>query len=617
MTTQTRIFGILSPEPHGEPPWVRAALNKAGACWPGGGFYSGENIGLRCSDRKTGFFENTGMNARIAYSGEIYNYHELRRELEAAGAKFRSGLESELILHAYRQWGAGCQERLNGSWAFSIWDGRKRRLFCSRDRFGLKPFYYSFNGSFFIFGSQIKTLFSCRPVKKEPDLGAVFNYLVHNRSEFSNETFFKGIKQLEAGCCLFISPGKEPEQKRYFSPAYNPEMGSFNGKALKRHSSEFLELLKSSVKARLGPPFPIGGALSGGLDSSAICRLADAFSGEKKSGPEKMKIFSIAWEGEAKYIKEAVGTAASSHCLIRPEEAGKISWAEVEKAALASEIPLTSTSQLGRILVENAAGRSGVQALLDGGGGDELLAGYPGRYFNAYLNQIICSGNITRFAKEFKTLYAGRLREFGIGRSMDPGFYKIFLKTQSSAPQLSEFFPDETVNRSFFPEHSPLWSPAPRLLLNLQQVLWGDTLALGKEYTPLGSIRYRFPFLDHRLAEYVFSLPACYKIHKGWTKYLLRTAMAGILPENVRWRKEKIGGMAPISVWKDFLGRNRGELSALLTGRKFYSGAFLNQKSIIKRFDALFKAAVAPDTTDISGLWRFANLELWLKENMH
>lgn len=616
MTTQPRIFGILSPEPHGKPPWVRGALNKAGACRPGGGFYSGENIGLGCSGIKPGFFENIGRNSRIAYSGEIYNHPELRRELEAAGVKFRSGLESELILHAYHQWGAGCQDRLNGSWAFSIWDGQKRRLFCSRDRFGLKPFYYFFNRDFFIFGSEIKMLFSCRPIKKEPNVGAVFNYLVHNRSEFTDKTFFKGIKQLEAGCCLFISPGKEPELKRYFSPAYNPEIGSFSEKALNQYSSEFLELLKSSVKARLAPPFPVGSALSGGLDSSAICRLADNFAGEKRSGPEKMKIFSITWEGEAKYIKEVAGTVASGHYLIRSEEAGKISWAEVEKAALASEIPLTSTSQLGRILVENAAGRSRIQVLLDGGGGDELLAGYPGRYFNAYLNQLICSGDIPRFAKEFKTLYSGRLQEFGIGRRMDPEFYKIFLRTQSSAPQLSEFFPDETVNRSFFQEHSPLCGSGPRLLLNLQQALWGDTLALGKEYTPLGSIRYRFPFLDHRLAEYVFSLPACYKIHKGWTKYLLRAAMAGILPENVRWRKEKIGGMAPISVWKDFLARNRGELSGLLTGHKFYSGAFLNQKSIIKRFDALFKAAVAPDTTDISGLWRFANLELWLKENM-
>jgi len=596
---------------------IRSTLKRSECC---GGGYAGENIGLRCGSRQGMFFEDIDTSTRIVYSGEIYNYSELRNELEALGVKFRSGLDSELLLHAYAEWGAGCQEKLNGGWAFAIWDGRKRELFCSRDRFGLRPFYYFLNGDLFVFGSKIAELFSCQAIKKEPNSGAIFDYLAFNRSEFSEKTFFKDIKQLEAGCWLLLSPGKEPVTNRYYSPRYNPEMGEFNEKTLKKYSAEFLELLKSSIRARMLPPYPAGGTLSGGMDSSTICRLADRIFGEKESGcgsrSEKLKIFSIGWKDELKYIKEVSGAVFSSHYLIRPEEAGEISWGEMEKAVLASEIPLTSTSEIGHIMVAKKAGSEKVKVLFDGCGGDELLGGYPGRYFNAYLNQIICGGDIPRFVKEFKTLYSNRLREFGIDGEMDPGFYKIFLKTQSGAPQLSEFFLDETVDRSFLRKYSSLSRPSPRLFLNLQQILWADTLNLGNDYNLPGLIRYRYPFLDHRLVEYVFSLPACYKIHNGWTKYLLRTAMSDILPKGVCWRKEKIGGMVPISIWKDFLRRHRNKLNDLLTGRKFYSEGFLNQKAIVKRLDALFEAAVSPGTTDISGLWRFANLELWLRKNM-
>jgi asparagine synthase (glutamine-hydrolysing) len=288
----------------------------------------------------------------------------------------------------------------------------------------------------------------------------------------------------------------------------------------------------------------------------------------------------------------------------------------MKKTLLASEIPLTSTSEIGRMLVEKTAAREKVKVLLDGCGGDEMLAGYPGRYFNVYLNQIIRGGDIPRFEREFRKLFSGRLREFGITGKMHPEFYKSFLKTQSSGTKLSGFFPDETMNPVFFREHSQQASPAPRLLLNLQQALWSDTLNLGRECNPLGKILYRFPYLDHRVVDYVFSVPACYKIHNGWTKSLVRTAMTGILPNGVCWRKEKIGGMAPVSAWKDFLTRNRDSINDLLTGREFHSAAFLNQKAIVKRLDALFDTAVSPATTDISGLWRFANLELWLRENM-
>lgn len=563
------------------------------------------------------FFEDPGGKNSVAYSGEIYNYRELRAELEKAGFSFKSGFDSELVLRAYARWGAGCQEKFNGEWAFAVLDAEKQRLFCSRDRFGLRRLYYYFDGGVFAFGSKLKPLLRFPFVKKEADPCAVFDYLVNNRAGSGEETFFSGIRQLPPGHCLSVSRKAGLVKKKYYSPRYNPEIGSFDKKALKKHSSEFLALLKSSLQARLLPPYPVGCTLSGGMDSSTIVCLADGLLGGTKAGRKKLKTFSIAWKAEAKYIKSVSRAAGFAARSIRPEEAGKASWADVKKVVSAAERPLNMTTFFGGIPLLKKAGREKVKVILDGGGGDELLAGYPEKYFNVYLNQIVRAGDLPRFMKEFRTLYAGRLREFGVGKETGPGFYKTFLRTQCSVPQLSALFPEETLAPAFSKKYAGLRRrPRPGLPLNLQENLFRDTLNLGGEYNPWGAVNYRRPFLDHRVAEYVFSLPACYKIHNGWTKYLLRAAMNGILPKEVCWRKIKVGGTAPISVWKDFLTRNRAKLKAVLGARKFYSAAFIDQKAVLRNFDALFRAAVAPETTDISALWRFVNLELWLRENL-
>lgn len=604
------IFGILSLNPRGNAALIQNTLKKAGVSRPGGNLHSGSNIGFRCSAGGYGFFEDTEKNIRIVYSGRIYNYPELRGELEAVGVKFRSRLESELVLRAYAAWGDGCQERFNGEWAFAAWDGRTSQLFCSRDRFGLSSFYYFIGKDLFVFGSTAKILFSCQSIKKETDNNAVFHYLTENNSEFPGGTFFKGIKPLEAGCSILLSPGKKPTYNRYYSPKYNPEMGEFSEKALKKHSAEFLELLKSAIKTQMSPPGQTGIMLSGGLDSSALACLADGFA------PKKINLFSINWKEESEYIKAVAGVVSFKHCVISPEEVGGLPWEEMEKRVLASEIPFNSQSDIGHIRIQQRAEKENIKVLLDGNGADELVAGYPERYFNSYLNQIICAKDLPRFEKEFKTVFAGRLREFGIDGEMPPGFYKIFLRSQSSAPQLSEFFSGETVDQSFLRKCAPLAAPPPGLPLSLQQDLWRDTLGLANWHIPVRPIKYRYPYLDHRLAEYAFSVPACYKIHGGWTKFLMRTALDVILPKKVCWRKDKVGGTVPVYTWKVFLTRNKKKLKEIVSARNFRSGEFLNQKAILRRFDALFEAAVSPDTSDVSGLWRFVNLELWLGENM-
>ena len=607
------IFGIFSLKPGGGPS-VRSVVERAG-----GGSFVSPGIGLKSAGPEASFFSDRATKRHIVWRGEIYNRLELRRELEKAGCLFASDLDSELALRAYGLWGAGCQEKFNGEWSFAVWDENERRLFCSRDRFGLKPFYYYFDGNSFVFGSSIKALFAAPFIERAPNDRAVFDYLVLNRENQPGETFFKDIRQLEAGCCLSLIPRAKPVLKRYYDPACNIELGKFDKKALKKYAAEFLKLLESAVKLRMVPPFPAGSMLSGGMDSSSIVCLANRIferSGDK-SGPGKLKVFSILWKNEAKFIKEVSRAMVFPHYRIKPEEVGKISWGDVERAVLSSERPVNITPFFGGIKIRKKAEAEKVKVLFDGGGGDELLAGYPEKYFNVYLSQILCGGDLPGFMKEFKALYAGRLEEFTGGKKLSRDFYKTFLRTQSSAPQLSDLLARKTVAPGFLRKYGRRKAQLARGPdLNLQKALRRDTLRLGNEYYPPASVIYRRPFLDHRLAEYVFSLPACYKLHNGWTKYLLRAAMEGILPAKVCWRRQKVGGTIPGSIWKDFLRKNKARLKAVLSGPEFRSAAFLNQAEIVKNFEGLFAAAVAPETTDISGLWRFVNLELWLRHNM-
>ncbi|OGR74969.1 MAG: asparagine synthase (glutamine-hydrolyzing) [Elusimicrobia bacterium GWC2_64_44] len=580
----------------------------------GAGAYASANTALKSESADASLFAGPD-GASLLYSGELYNYKELRRELESSGCRFATSLESELVYHAYARWGAGCQEKFNGEWAFARWDEKNKSLFCSRDRFGLRPLHYFFDGKTLVFASGLKALFACPLVPKAPNPQAVYDFLVLNHCNQPEETFFEGVRKLGAGCCMYFTrPGRSLTIRRYYDPACNQELGRPDKKALARHAAEFRGLLEDAVRLRLGGSEPLGILLSGGLDSSSITCLASRLLAKKDRPPT----FSIPWPREAPFIRASSAAAGFPRCEVTPAGFKAIPWSEVAALARAAEKPVMDASVLGEMQLIKAAKRRGVKVLLEGSGGDEMLAGYPERNFTVYLNQVLRERGVAAFSAEFKTFFADRLGEFGVEGEPGPEFYKCFLRTQSCAPELSEFFVKETVNRDLLGEYAGRRHPLQRgPEFNLQQVLKRDTLALGNELEHLIPFRFRLPLLDHRLAEYAFSLPACYKLHGGWTKYLLRTAMTGVLPDQVCWRKEKVGGTAPVSVWKDFMKRNRRELKAALSGRKFYASDFINRASVLKNFDALFAAAIAPGTTDISGLWRFVSLELWLRENLN
>ncbi len=246
------------------------------------GFYIGENIGLghrRLSIidfSKAGHqpMQNEDENLWIVYNGEIYNFLELRKELEKFGHRFKSNTDTEVILHAFEEWGIDCQNKFNGMWAFAIWDEKKKQLFCSRDRFGIKPFYYYIGNNVFAFASEIKALLCCPFIKKEPNDKAIYDYLTIGASSHNAETFFKSIKQLEPGHYLILDKNGLKIEKYYQLP-FNSEFGTFEEKKSQAFAQKFIELLEDSVRLRHRSDTQVGSCLSGGLDSSTIVCLAD------------------------------------------------------------------------------------------------------------------------------------------------------------------------------------------------------------------------------------------------------------------------------------------------------------------------------------------------------
>ena len=434
------IFGVMSVRAKGDPAAIRRASPALSP--PDGGPRRGTWAGLAASGPECGAFELDG--ARIVFRGEIYDRDELRRQLARRGRRPTTDLASELVLHSWLEWGEGCQERFNGGWSFAVWDESRRRLFCSRDRFGLVPFYHRLSKDCLIFGSDIGEVASCPLGSKEPDPGAVFDYLAFALIGRSDGTFYKGVRELPAGHCLRASPGRPAKVRRYYDPYCNLEVGRFEPATARRHAARLRSLLEDSVRARLAPPYPLGSLLSGGLDSSSIACLAPRVSPPGVSpggaGRGRVSLFSILWEHETPFIDLVAGASRLQHRRISAAAAARLSWGEVRDAVRRCATgPLRSSTFFGELTILKEASRRGVRVLLDGSGSDELLAGYPDRYYRAFLKQVLLSRDSARFMKEWKTFCSDAVTESGHRRDLaraDSAALNAFLRALTEAQKV-------------------------------------------------------------------------------------------------------------------------------------------------------------------------------------
>ena len=476
----------------------------------------------------------------VTYNGEIYNYVELRAELEALGHVFCTASDTEVLLAAYVCWGEKCLERFNGMWSFAIHDERDNTLFCARDRFGVKPFYYIDTSTEFAFGSEIRQLLPLVERRvAEDDL--VSDYLVCGLTDHTNRTFFKDVEKLPPGhrMRVDVSTGRV-EVMRYYSLRPQPGIDDEDAAHLVR------DLLNDATRLRLRSDVRVGTCLSGGLDSSSVATMAATLHAQSSN--------------EAFYAITAVSQQASNNEeewaaeVVRKSE---LNWLRTEPtyedfASIAEtlvdvqEEPFAGPSIMMQYEVMRTARSNGVIVLLDGQGGDETLLGYH-RYYAAWLLDHLRLGGVREFLSAFRAaLKAGisfpRLMMYLVGAS-SAGVRATFYRWRYSFlrnPELPEAL------RRF--ARNTRDAPAMQVLEILKPTCRCCCDSKTRTRCAFG-IETRLPFLDYPFVEFALGLSTVVKLNHGWTKWPLRVAMQDVLPSTICWRKDKIGFAAPDQLW--------------------------------------------------------------------
>lgn len=547
----------------------------------------------------------------LTYNGEIYNYLELTAELRALGHTFRSRSDSEVILHAYEQWGERCVERFNGMWAFALWDERRRVLWCSRDRFGVKPFYYLWDGQVFACASEIKALLAFQPEARRPSYPYLLHFLTSGLFDDGSETAFAPVKSLPPAHSLTLRDGVLRLSRHWdYHPARraNYDYGA--------PEATFRDLLTDAVRLRLlRSDVPVGTCLSGGLDSSAIvalsARLIDV----------PVRTFSAIYEepeaNEAAYVAIVNERCRAVPHLVQPRPADffdvlpHIVWHQDE--------PTAGPGLYSQWHVMQRA-HGVVTVLLDGQGSDELLGGYH-HFFGPYLATVLRRAlrgeraawpRLLADARAIAAL-AGRSQVLAALKPYVPGplrmLYRTWRGTEASSdvhPELRALVGQQTIRRSYERRFAdPLddalyWSVVSTSIPGLLHYEDRNSMAFGLEA--------RVPFLDYRLVEFCLGLPFDDKIRGATTKHLLRRALRGVVPDAVLDRRDKKGYPTPLARWL------RGPLRTAVADRLL--GSRLRQRGILRpeAVEQKLAAHVAGQHDYSWEIWRWLTLEAWFEQ---
>lgn len=485
----------------------------------------------------------------IVFNGEIYNYIELREQLIHKGYKFRSQTDTEVLLALYDLKKEECLTDLDGMFSFCIWDNTEQTLFCARDRFGEKPFYYHYHSNKqFVFASEMKALFSIG-ITKSINNNLLFNYLSNAWLENpfnKSETFYNGIQKLEASHYLIINRNLELKKVRYWK--LNTEQ-TYTG-SLSDATECFKTMLTSSVQKRLRSDVAVGSSLSGGLDSSTIVAIVNSMS------PFSQKTFSASFPGyekdETRYMNMVIQQTNVSPFFTTPSADTLIN--ELDKLFYHQEEPFASASILAQWEVMKLAKKNETVVLLDGQGADELLAGYT-LYYHSYFQELYAT-NRQLFNDEYSAYKEWGGNHFVFDQKFKlqarlPYLFNLYTKWKSKPLPNTDMYQD-------FYEHYKSATPPPFLVkpsLNnhLENILCISGFENLLRYADRNSMAFsrevRLPYLDHRLVEFCYSLPSNYKIKQGWSKYVLRKAFEKVIPEEITWRKDKIGFAPPEEQW--------------------------------------------------------------------
>lgn len=550
----------------------------------------------------------------IVFNGEIYNYIELRAELKTKGYKFHTQTDTEVILNSYLEWGTDCLNHFNGMWAFAIFDKYKNRLFCARDRFGIKPLYYFFDHEQFVFGSEIKALLAYTKLNRKPNQSVVYDYLAYGMLDHTNETFFENIKQLPPAQFLIVEKDNLRTEKYW---DLNPE-NKLDLATDEEYARRFYELFEDSIRIHLRSDVAIGSCLSGGLDSSAIVTVANKllFS-EHAILPEligeKQKTFSACFEDlrfdERKFIEIVLSTtsAEANYTFPNPKEL----LDELPKLIWHQDEPFGSTSIYAQWCVMKTAASRGVRVLLDGQGSDEMLAGYHTFFdpFWALLAKRAEGGRLmnewSAYQKLFQTSYLNLFQHTLF--AMAPSVLRKKIRSARSSLGMNPQFVSQYNHRH--PDEGKTYSSntfVQKLYSSITKTSLPGLLHYEDRNSMAHSIEARVPFLDYRLVEFVFSIPHHQKIKNGYTKSVLRNAMKNTLPENIRMRTDKMGFVTPERVWMST--ELKPWLDDVINSVSFRTREYFDAKKIQ---DLIAEHRAGQRDLGFT-MWRWANLEFWL-----
>jgi asparagine synthase (glutamine-hydrolysing) len=552
----------------------------------------------------------------IAFNGEIFNHADLRPALERAGHRYETRCDTETILHAYEEYGPGCVLRFRGMFAFAIWDEAHRTLFCARDRLGIKPFYYYWDGRLFAFASEIKALLEHPAISASFDETLLPEYLAFGYTS-GEKTLFSGIRKLMAGHFLTLDVREaepRPNIRQYWDVPGPSEPEPRDDQSWIRECRERLE---ETVQMRLMSDVPLGMFLSGGVDSSAIAALIKRMT----SGP--VETFSVGYReapfselSYARRVAEAIGTDHHEIVIGMDEffnALPKLIWHEDEPIAWPSSVSLHFVSKL-------ASQR--VKVVLTGEGSDELFGGY-GRYRFYMLNQRwagaygLLPERLRRWVREqvaaTPLLSAGprrKLQHTFIGRDsgVEPLYLDNFYSAFSASEQAKYF--NALAGGSPYDGFLGYWNSGrdypvlQRMLYADQKAYLVELLMKQDQMSMASSIESRVPFLDHPFVEFASRVPESLKMRGGETKYILKRAVADLLPRDIIYRK-KMGFPTPLRQW--LREPAAAGLIARLRARDGLLAPYVNQPALDELL--LRNAEGAEDATD--RIWRLLNLQIW------
>jgi asparagine synthase (glutamine-hydrolysing) len=503
---------------------------------------------------------NEDRSVWITFNGEIYNFAEIRTELQKRGHIFRSATDTEVILHAYETWGVDCLARFNGMFAFALWDAVRQRLWLVRDRLGIKPLFYMHRKDCLLFASEIKAILCDPSVERRVDVGVLHHFLSLNYTP-APYSLFCGIRQLLPGHYLLVEVNGRCQELMYWEPSYARKKSGSEADLVEQFETE----LASAVKRCLVSDVPVGAFLSGGVDSSAIVYWMSSQS------QQRVQTFSIGFHEESyselNYARQVAKACQSQHHerVVTPDAVKilpKIVWHAEEPTADSSMLPLYSLAEMTREKVTVA---------LTGDGADEILAGYetyPAYYamqlyrcIPAFIRRRIIAPFIDRWPTSYaKVSLDFKLKRFVRGAELDNDAAHAYWRTIFDEAAKQRLYTPEVLRalngadtvdlyRTLFAQ-TDATHPLDRMLyVDTRFYLPNDMLVKVDRMTMAHSLEARVPFLDHRLVEFAASLPPGLKL-KQWRvkKYLLKAALRRRLPSVPLWRKKQ-GFNVPVGAW--------------------------------------------------------------------